>query len=325
MRVVVTGAAGFLGRRLAEVLAARGSLSGPDHRPRTITELVLVDRVPLLPPVGIGMAVRSIAGDLTDPALLDRLEREGFDSLFHLAASLTLEAEQDPDRAWAVNIAPLRRLIAGARARPRVISASSIAVFGGALPETVDEDVRPTPATVYGTHKAVNELLIADASRQGRIDGRSLRLPIVLVRPGAPVPAISDQVAAIVREPLAGRAAVSRFDPDRALPVASAGAVVRALIALHDAPETDLPEGRAVHLPGLAVTPRAMVAALARRAGDGAAAPVREEPDAAVQAIVAGWPQTFASRHAARLGIAPDADFDAILADHLADRAGRPS
>jgi nucleoside-diphosphate-sugar epimerase len=325
MRVIVTGTSGFLGRRLAEALTAHGSLAGSDGRPRAITELVLVDRVPQPAPAAIGMTVRAIAGDMTDPALLDRLGREGFDSLFHLAASLTLEAERDPDRAWAVNVDPLRRLIAGAWGRPRVVFTSSIAVFGGTLPDSVDEDVRPAPLTSYGTHKAVNDLLLADASRHGRIDGRSLRLPIVLVRPGAPVPAISDQVAAIVREPLAGRPTVSRFDPDRALPVASAGAVVRALIALHETPETELPEGRAVHLPGLGVTPRDMVAALARRAGEAAAALVREEPDAAVQTIVAGWPRIFASRHAAQLGIAADAAFDAVIADHLADLAGKPS
>jgi nucleoside-diphosphate-sugar epimerase len=325
MRVIVTGASGFLGRRLAEALTAHGSLAGSDGRPRAITELVLVDRVPQPAPAAIGMTVRAIAGDMTDPALLDRLAGEGFDSLFHLAASLTLEAERDPDRAWAVNVDPLRRLIAGARGRPRVVFTSSIAVFGGTLPDSVDEDVRPNPQTTYGTHKAVNDLLLADASRHGRIDGRTLRLPIVLVRPGAPVPAISDQVAAIVREPLAGRETVSRFDPDRPLPVASAGAVVRALIALHETPETELPEGRAVHLPGLGVTPRDMVAALARRAGEAAAALVREEPDAAVQTIVAGWPRIFASRHAAQLGIAADAAFDAVIADHLADLAGKPS
>lgn len=323
MRVVITGAAGFLGRRLAEALVRRRSLAGPGGGIGAMSELVLVDRVAPVAPAGAGLPVRTVAGDMTDPALIDGLVAEGFDSLFHLAASLTLEAERDPDRAYAVNVAPLRRLIAGARNRPRLVFTSSIAVFGGPLPEAVDEDICPRPQTTYGTHKAINDLLIADASRQGRIDGRPLRLPIVLTRPGAPVPAISDQVAAIIREPLAGRPTVSRFDPGRALPVASAGAVVNALIALHDAPEAELPPARAVHLPGLAVTPRDMVAALARQAGTDTAALAREEPDPAVQAIVSGWPQRFVSRHAAGLGIAADADFGAVITDHLADRAGR--
>lgn len=323
MRIVVTGAAGFLGQRLAGALAARARLCGADGQAAAISELVLVDRAPAAPPAGAVVPVRIVTGDMTDPGLLGGLAAEGFDSLFHLAASLTLEAERDPGHAHAVNVEPLRRLIGQARARPRLVFTSSIAVFGGPLPGSVDEDVAPRPQTTYGTHKAVNDLLIADASRHGRIDGRSLRLPIVLTRPGAPVPAVSDQVAAILREPLAGHPAVSRFDPERALPVASAGAVVRALITLHDVPEAELPPGRVAHLPGLSVTPREMIAALARQAGDDTAALVRHEPDRAVEAIVAGWPQRFVSRHAGRLGIAPDADFDAVIADHLADRAGR--
>lgn len=318
MRVVVTGAAGFLGRRLVAELARRAVLAGPDGSPRAISEIVLVDRVAPALPRG-GPPVRTVTGDMRDPALAARLVAEGFDSLFHLASSLTLEAEADAVCAHAANVEPLRRLVDGCRGCPRVVFTSSIAVFGGVLPDLVDDAVRPAPATTYGTHKAINELLVADASRRGRIDGRSLRLPIVLVRPGSAVPAVSDRIAAILREPLKGLPAVAPVAAGTLLPLASAGAVVRALLALHDLPPEVLPANRAMNLPALSASVADMVAALARHGGQGVAARVSIAPDPALQAIVDGWPRRFVSAAATGLGLASDASVDAIIADHLAD------
>lgn len=321
MRVLVTGAGGFLGRRLVSALLRQGTLP-VDGEARPISELVLADRGPMADADHPSIPVRTEPGDLADAAFCTRLTAQRFDAIFHLAAMLTLDAERDPEAAYATHIAPARRLVAGP-GRPRLVFASSIAVFGGSLPAVVTEALPPCPQTTYGTHKAMIELLLADASRHGAVDARSLRLPIVLVRPGASTPTISDAVAALVREPLAGRETTCPFWPDAPLPVISAGAVVRSLLALHDVPEAALPPGRVVNLPALGVTPADMVAAVARRAGAAAAASVRFAPDPAIQAVVDGWPKRFLSLHAARLGLAPDADFDAVIADHLNHRGGR--
>ena len=189
-RILITGAAGFLGRRLTRALIQTGTAAVIDGPDPTITELCLADCVAFEPPSAPGVAVTVRNGDLADPTFVDVLAADGFDSLFHLASYLTLHAEQNPFRAYATNVEALHRLVNGVQGRPKVVFTSSLAVFGGTLPAIVNDDVTPAPATTYGTHKAINELLIADYSRHGRIDGRCLRLPIVLTRPGAPQPTV---------------------------------------------------------------------------------------------------------------------------------------
>lgn len=315
MRTLITGAGGFLGRRLARELSARES--GPDD------ELVLIDRaLGHLPPDPYGR-VRALTGDLADPAFVDAIADEGFDTLFHLAATLTLEAEVDPHRAFAVNVEPLRRLIAAPRHRcPRVVFTSSIAVFGGALPEVVDDTVRAGPATTYGAHKAVLELLLADATRRGLVDGRAMRLPIVVTRPGPPNPTVSDRVGALLREPLAGRSVDNPFRPETPLCLVSAGAAVRALMVLSDLPRDAMPDDRVMNLPALSVTVADIVEAVTARLPEGGAATrpaMTSSPDPILQAVVDGWPRRFVSATANRLGLAADADLAALIADHLQD------
>ncbi|WP_407492432.1 NAD-dependent epimerase/dehydratase family protein [Pseudooceanicola sp. MF1-13] len=318
MRVIITGAAGFLGRRLVHALVEKGAIVGPSGRAEPITELVLTDIGPVSPPtVPEGCTVSAIQGDLSDPAILAKVTEHPFDSVFHLASQLTFHAEADPDAAWAVNVAPLQALIAAAKGCPRIVFASSIAVFGGTLPTEVADDLAPLPMTTYGTHKAVNELILADASRHGRIDGRSLRLPIVLIRPGVAQPVVSDKVAAIAREPLEGRDFAAPLSAQTEVPVTSAGSVVAGLIALHDADPSRLPPKRALNLPALTITVAEMASSAARA---GATGRVTIQPDADMQAVVDGWPSHFTSRYAAGLGIASDANFDAVIADYLAHR-----
>lgn len=319
MKVMITGAAGFLGRRLTQALIARGMLTGPDGTDQPITRLILADLTEPPLPEADGIEVFRHTGDLSDPAIRDALCAEPYDALFHLASQLTLHAEQDPDGAWDVNVAPLRALIAAAQGRPRIVFASSIAVFGGHLPTEVTDGIAPLPETTYGIHKAVNELLLLDASRHGRIDGRALRLPIVLIRPGVTQPVVSDRVAAIAREPLEGRDMEAPLTPEAEVPVISAGAVIDGLIALHDAPARLLPPKRALNLPALTVTVAEMVAAASRA---GATGKVSFAPDEQMQRVVNSWPRHFASHYAKGLGIGPDASFDAIIQDYLTHREG---
>ncbi len=266
-----------------------------------------------------GVTVEPAPGDLADAAYAEALARGRYDSIFHLAAGLTLEAERCPARSHAAGAEALRTLMAHAQRCPRLVFTSSIAVFGGALPERVDEAVPRDPATTYGTQKAIAELLLADASRRGQVDGRSLRLPIVVVRPGPAggAPTVSDQVAAIIREPLQGRDVTVPFPADTVLPLASAGNVAASLIRLHDADRADLPANRAVHLPSLTVSAGAMAAAVRRHPAGHAAGTVTFRPDPAIQAVIAGWPAHLVSTVAGRIGITPDAGVAALIEDYL--------
>ncbi|MDZ7839545.1 MAG: NAD-dependent epimerase/dehydratase family protein [Gammaproteobacteria bacterium] len=317
MRVLITGAAGFLGRRLFRALVHKQTLADAAGEQRRLTEIHLADIVDVEPPESEDAAVTVLRGDLADTDFVEQLAAGGYDSIFHLAAYLTMHAEKDPVLAYRVNVEALRAIMEGVEDCPRLVFTSSIAVFGGDLPDTVDNDVAPAPTTTYGTHKAINELLIADYSRHGRVDGRALRLPIVLIRPGEPQPVVSDRVAAIAREPLNGRDTVAALAPETRLPVVSVGAVAAALLRVHDLPAADLPPKRAFNLPALTVRVSDMAASVQRKGGSGQ---IDFVPDPRMQAIVDGWPRHFVSEHAASLGIGPDADFDAIIDDYMTHR-----
>lgn len=327
MRVLVVGAAGFIGSHLVSALLERGQLAG-----RRIERLVLADAIPVRIPGGAQIEVTAETGDISDRTFLQRLLADGADSVFPLAATLTTEAEADFGKGLRINLLALIDLLEALRLRregqkggthavPRVVFASSIAAFGGALPETVDDSVQHLPQTSYGTHKAIAELLINDYSRHGFVDGRALRLPIVLIRRGSPSPAVSDRVAAIVREPLLGRDAVCPFDPGTRMPVASVQRVAEALMAIHDLPASALGDSRAMNLPALSVTAGEMVESLRRFKNVRALGRVTFAPDAKLQAVVESWPKRFVSERASRHGIGSDASFDEIIRHFLSETA----
>lgn len=323
MRVMVTGAAGFLGVALTRHLLQAGRLATPTGATQPISELLLVDRHTMNVPVSTTMAVRAVQGDLADPAFASDLAGQGVDTIFHLAASLTLTAEHDPVEAYRINVASVQQLIEGATRPPRLVFASSIAVFGGALPDVVDDSIRAEPDTTYGTHKAIVELLLANYSRMGRVDGRALRLPIVLIRQGAANPTVSDRVAAIARDTLAGQDIVCGLTPETRIPVASADAVAHALIQLHDVPVERLPHGRAMNLPALTVSVAEMLESVQRCAQGRKIGTARYQPDEILQRIVDSWPKRFVSDRAAALGLQADVDFDAIISRYLAHAHAR--
>ncbi|MGP8435005.1 NAD-dependent epimerase/dehydratase family protein [Paraburkholderia fungorum] len=320
MRVMITGAAGFIGRSLTAILLDAGHLADRWGAHAAIEEIVLVDR--RFPDETEWRAPDSIrvvkmTGDLSDADFADRVASVGADAIFHLAAALTLDAEEHDDAAYLVNVESIRRFIRRSSSSTRFVFASSIAVFGGDLPPTVTDHERFAPETSYGAHKAIAELLLADAARKDRIDARILRLPIVLIRRGANTPAVSDRIAAIVREPLAGKDVISPLKAETQIPVASATAVAKALIQLHDVPANTLPLSRAMNLPSLSVSVEQIVESTFRHGSKRMLGRVLFVPDARLQSIVDGWPRAFVSDNATRLGIAGDRSFDDIVFEYL--------
>ena len=323
MNVVITGGAGFLGRRLTEQLLRRGTLNGSNGRAQPIERITLVD---VTAPQTIDGRVTHVAGDVASPALLERVIDRRTASIFHLAAVVSGMAEADFDLGMRVNIDASRALLDVCRKighQPRVVFASSVAVYGGELPGTVLDRTAVLPQSSYGTQKAIVELLINDYSRRGFVDGRVIRLPTISVRPGSPNAAASSFASGIVREPLNGVEAVCPVPPDTRLWLLSPSTAIECLIAVHDAEPDAFGTSRIVNAPGLSVTAAEMVATLERVAGASVAQRVRWLRDARIERIVASWPGAWDTSRARALGLPADESFEAIVRKYIEEmRAG---
>ena len=305
MRIVITGGAGFLGTRLARKLLERGTLADAAGNTRLLRQLVLLDVVAA---TVTDPRVTTIAGDLADPAVIERVVTPDTDSIFHLAAVVSGQAEAEFDTGMRVNVDATRALLERCRKLdrpPKFVFTSSLAVFGGQLPDPVPDDAPLTPQTSYGAQKAIGELLVYDMTRKGYIDGRSLRLPTVTVRPGKPNKAASSFASGIIREPLSG--------VDAVCPVGSRDPTVGDFTAPgHRQPDRRPRCGRRqVRRRRARSTCRAcafrsptMVDALRRVAGDAVAARVKWQIDPAIDKIVQTWPPNFAPRLGPALGMA---------------------
>ena len=316
MRIVITGGCGFLGRRVAIRLLQQGCTLGP------VDELVLFDNAAPALPLPEDRRLSLVTGDIADRATVARLIAPGTDAVFHLAAIVSGEAEADTDLGYRVNLDGTRAVLDACRAlgtAPKLIFASSLAVYGGALPPEVGDDTALTPQSSYGTQKAIGELLVNDYSRKGFVDGRALRLPTVVVRPGRPNRAASTFASSMIREPLCGQDAVCPVSSDTVMALASPRRIVEGLVHALDIPGEAFGISRSLQLPGFSVAVGEMAAAVRRAGGEAAYRRVSWQPDPTIQAIVGSWPRALAAPRAEALGFGRDRDIDEVVQAFIED------
>jgi D-erythronate 2-dehydrogenase len=327
MHVLILGAAGMIGRKLTDRLVADASLG---HR--AIERMTLIDIVAPQVPAHAPFPVAAEASDFAALGAAARILAGRPDVIFHLAAIVSGEAEADFDKGLSINLDGTRHLLDAIRREmaehpPRVVFTSSIAVFGAPFPEAIPDSFHHTPLTSYGTQKAICELLLADYSRRGFLDGIGIRLPTICVRPGKPNKAASGFFSGIIREPLNREEALLPVSEDVRHWHASPRSAVGFLLHAATIDTSGLGVRRNLTMPGLSVTVGEQIASLRRVTGDRVAARIRREPDAVIARIVAGWPRNFDAARAGSLGFKLlERDFDDIIRFHIDDElAGRVS
>jgi nucleoside-diphosphate-sugar epimerase len=322
MHILITGAAGMIGRKLTERLVIDRALGG-----QPLEKLTLIDIVAPARPVGFSDHVKTRAADLAAPGVAEKAVSERPDVIFHLAGVVSGEAEIDFDKGYHVNLDGTRALLeavrlAGDGYKPKFVFTSSIAVFGAPFPDAIPDDFHLTPLTSYGTQKAMSELLLADYTRRGFLDGVGIRLPTIAVRPGKPNKAASGFFSGIIREPLAGQEAILPVSEQvmhwHASPRSAVGFLLHAAGLTRD----QLGDRVNLTMPGVAVTVGEQIEALKRVAGDKVAARIRRQPDPLIERIVAGWPRRFDAGRALALGFEVEGSFDDIIRVHIEDELG---
>jgi nucleoside-diphosphate-sugar epimerase len=322
MHILITGAAGMIGRKLTERLVVDRALNG-----HPIDKLTLVDIVAPTRPASFSDHVKTRAADLAEPGVAAKAVSERPDVIFHLAGVVSGEAELDLEKGYRVNLDGSRQLLDAIRAvgggyRPRVVFTSSMAVYGAPFPHAIPDDFHLTPLTSYGTQKAMVELMLADYTRRGILDGVGLRLPSIVVRPGRPNRAASGFFSGIIREPLAGQEAILPVADSvthwHASPRSAIGFLIHAAGLMH----AQLGDRINLMMPGVCCTVAEQIEALRRVAGDKVAARIRREPDPLIVRIVAGWPQRFDPRRALDLGFKAERTFDDIIRVHIEEELG---
>jgi nucleoside-diphosphate-sugar epimerase len=322
MHILVTGAAGMIGRKLTERLVKDGKLNGSK-----IGKLTLIDVVPPAAPAQFTGEVSLAASDLAGPGVAENAIAERPEVIFHLAGVVSGEAETDFEKGYHVNLDGTRALIEAIRAagdeyRPKLIFTSSIAVFGAPFPTAIPDEFHLTPLTSYGTQKAICELLLADYTRRGFLEGVAIRLPSIVVRPGKPNKAASGFFSGIIREPLAGQEALLPVADSVLHWHASPRSAVGFLVHAAGLTRAQLGDRIALTMPGVCCTVGEQIEALTRVAGAKIAARIRRAPDALVERIVAGWPTRFDPKRALTLGFQVEASFDDIIRAHIEDELG---
>ncbi len=314
----------MVGRKLTAALVASGTLSG-----KPIEAISLVDVIEPDVPEANGINITTRAVDIADPSVARTLIDNRPDMIFHLAAIVSGEAELDFDKGYAINLDGTRYLFEAIRHAgmekpycPRFVFTSSIAVFGAPFPDKIGDEFFQTPRTSYGTQKAIGELLLADYSRRGFLDGVGIRLPTVCIRPGKPNKAASGFFSSILREPLVGQEAVLPVPEDSRHWHASPRAAVGFLIHAAQMDTAGLGTRRSLNMPGLSATVGEQIDALRRVAGEEAVALIKREPDPMVAGMVEGWAKDFDASRAVSLGFKAETSFDEIIAIHIEDELG---
>jgi len=321
MHILITGAAGMIGRKLTERLVKDGKLNG-----ERIDKLTLIDIVPPTAPAAFTGEVSVAASDMAAPGVAEQAVKERPEVIFHLAGVVSGEAETDLEKGYRVNLDGSRALLETIRRidgyTPKVIFTSSIAVFGAPFPDAIPDDFNLTPLTSYGTAKAMIELLLADYTRRGFMEGVGIRLPAIVVRPGKPNKAASGFFSGIIREPLAGQEATLPVSDSVLHWHASPRSAVGFLIHAAGLTRKDLGDRINLTMPGVCCTVGEQIEALRRVAGDKVAARVKRAPDPLVERIVAGWPSRFDPQRALALGFKVEKTFDDIIRAHIEDELG---
>ena len=325
MEVLITGGAGFLGSKLAHKLLERGTLAGKDGQPQKITRIVLFDQV-----AAQGFSdprIASVTGDVSDPSSIAKVLTPAVQSVCHLAAVVSGEAESDFDLGMRINLDATRFLLEQARKNgnlPRFVFTSSVAVFGGELPAKVLDSTPATPQGSYGAQKAICELMVTDYARKGFVDGRSLRLPTVSVRPGKANKAASSFASGVIREPLNGVVSVCPVPPQTRMWVLSPRSTVHNLIHAHELEASAFGSAGAVNLCGLSITVQEMVDAMARVAGPEPLKLIDWKEDPAVMKLVRTWPGDFATSRAEKMGFVRDQNYDDVVRAYMEDDLVKP-
>ncbi|MEO4001597.1 D-erythronate dehydrogenase [Mesorhizobium sp. CAU 1732] len=317
MRILITGAAGMVGRKLAHRLMADRKVGG-----REISALDLHDVVPFDARSCPSMHITVHVGDLAEEGAAAALVAPKPDLIFHLAGIVSGEAESDLALGYRVNLDGSRALFDAIREAgncPRVVFTSSIAVFGGPYPDIIPDDFHTVPLTSYGTQKLMSEALLTDYTRRGFMDGIGLRLPTICVRPGKPNKAASGFFSNIIREPLAGHPAVLPVPRDVVHTHASPRSAVGFLMHAASIDGAKVGPRRNLTLPGVGVTVGEQIEALERIAGSDTVALIREQHDDAIWALVKNWPTRFEARRARELGFQAETSFDEIIRAHIED------
>src|ERR1700726_3011553 len=323
LHILVLGASGMVGRKFTDRLLADGRLGKRD-----IARMTLQDVVAPAARSGVGFPVDIVTCDFAVPGAAEKLVADRPDVIFHLAAIVSGEAELDFDKGYRINLDGTRMLFdairtAGGGYKPRVVFTSSIAVFGAPYPEAIGDEFFQTPLLSYGTQKAIGELLLADYSRRGFMDGIGIRLPTICIRPGLPNKAASGFFSNILREPLAGKEAVLPVSEDVRHWHASPRSAVGFLIHAATMDSATAGARRNLTMPGLSATVGEEIAALKRVAGDKVAARIKRDPDPFIMSIVDGWPRNFDARRAVKLGFTTaEKTFDDIIRIHIEDELG---